>query len=86
MADVMAARYEASDGAQERGTGRTYTRVAIARRYLYSGEYDRAIAWLEKASQDRDRALPYLDLPLCDAVRSVPRSQDLLRRMNLPTP
>jgi hypothetical protein len=80
----MAARYEASDGAQERGTGRTYTPVALARRHLYSGQYDRAIARLEKAYQNRDPALPCLGLPLYDAVRSDLRFVDLPRRMSPP--
>jgi TolB-like protein len=84
IADVLAARYEEAGGAGDRRISRTYMPVAIARRYLYAGDDDRSIHWLEIAYQDRDPALPYLGLPVYDPLRSDPRFQDLLRRMNLP--
>jgi len=54
---------------------------------IYAGlsEKDGAFAWLEKAYQVRDKGLTYLKIdPLLDPLRSDPRFQDLLRRMNFP--
>ncbi len=76
IADVLAARYEKSGGVRAMG---------IALRYLDAGDYDRAIDWLEKAYEEHDPNLPYLgNNPLYDPLRSDPRFQALLRRMNLP--
>jgi TolB-like protein/DNA-binding winged helix-turn-helix (wHTH) protein/Tfp pilus assembly protein PilF len=55
--------------------------------YLYAGlgEKDQAFAYLEKAYQDRDWHLTLLQIgPGFDPLRSDPRFQDLLRRMNFP--
>ena len=60
--------------------------VAIAWRYIYAGDYDRAMDWLEEAFEVRDPILTGIGTsPLYDPLRSDPRFQDLLRRMNLPT-
>ena len=41
--------------------------------------------WLERGFEARDTNLPYVGIsPLSDPLRSDPRFQDLLRRMNLP--
>jgi TolB-like protein/Flp pilus assembly protein TadD len=58
----------------------------IATVYAGLGEKDRAFDFLEKAYQIRSTDLPYFlraDLRL-DSLRSDPRFQDLLRRMNFP--
>ena len=58
----------------------------IATVYASLGEKDKAFAYLEKAYQERSSDLPYFlkaDLRL-DSLRSDPRFQDLLRRMNFP--
>ena len=48
------------------------------------GENDAALEWLEKAFQDRNSWMPFLQVePRLDPLRSDPRFQDLLRRMNL---
>jgi hypothetical protein len=47
-------------------------------------EYDEALEWLERAFETRDPNMPYIALPVFDPLRSDPRFQDLLRRMNLP--
>jgi TolB-like protein/Tfp pilus assembly protein PilF len=52
--------------------------------YLIAGDYDLAIDWLEKAYEERSPNLPYITQPYCDPLRSYPRFQDLLRKMNLP--
>jgi tetratricopeptide (TPR) repeat protein len=52
--------------------------------YLYAGNRDRTLEWLEKAFEARDPNMPYLGLPVYDSLRSDPRFQSLIRRMNLP--
>jgi TolB-like protein/Tfp pilus assembly protein PilF len=77
IAGLLAERYE------KYGTGLV---VNVADYYLYAGDYDRTIDWLEKAFEVRSPAMPYISsCPTYDALRSDPRFQDLLRRMNLPT-
>jgi hypothetical protein len=50
------------------------------------GHKEKALAWLQKAYEDHDDdALLYLKVdPVFDPLRSDPRFQDLLRRMNFP--
>ncbi len=49
------------------------------------GEKDRAFAWLERGYRERDAAYSALNVDPCwDPLRSDPRFQDLLRRMNFP--
>ena len=49
------------------------------------GEKDQAFEWLEKAYEQRDSSLIFLKVdPRLDPLRSDPRFQDLLRRMNFP--
>jgi TolB-like protein/DNA-binding winged helix-turn-helix (wHTH) protein/Tfp pilus assembly protein PilF len=55
--------------------------------YLFAGlgEKDQAFSYLEKAYEDRDYKLGLLQVePRFDPLRSDPRFQDLLRRMNFP--
>ncbi len=49
------------------------------------GENDEALDWLEKAYQDRNGWMVFLQVvPWLDPLRSDPRFHDLLRRMNFP--
>jgi len=53
--------------------------------YTYAGEYDRALDWLEKAYEEHASRLPYVNvLVTLDPLRSRPRFQNLVRRMNFP--
>ena len=53
--------------------------------YLCAGEENRAIDWLERGYEARDPNMPYIGiLPILDPLRSEPRFQALLRKMNLP--
>jgi len=74
LADLLAER------SWEQGGPAAYS---VSVRYLYAGDRDRAVEWLERAYPDAGGALPYLGLPLHDSLRSDPRFQELLRRMNL---
>ena len=57
----------------------------VAESYAYAGEKDRALDWFEKAYQERDSQLVYINVaPDLDPLRSDPRFQSLLRRMNFP--
>ena len=47
------------------------------------GEYDKALAILEKAYQEGFRVKRYLDTPYADSLRSDPRFTDLARRVRL---
>jgi tetratricopeptide (TPR) repeat protein len=50
------------------------------------GEKDPAFEWLEKAYEERDQGLSFLRVDATlDPLRSDPRFQDLLRRMNFPS-
>jgi tetratricopeptide (TPR) repeat protein len=82
LADLLAARYEESGGIVPQG----FRAMGIVRRYLAAGDNDHAIDWLEKAyEEEHSPAIPYLSIqPIYDPLRSDPRFQDLLRRMNLP--
>ena len=58
----------------------------IATVYAGLGEKNKAFEYLEKAYQERSSDLPYFlkaDLRM-DSLRSDPRFQDLMRRMNFP--
>jgi TolB-like protein/predicted Ser/Thr protein kinase len=57
---------------------------ALARRWLYAGDKDRALDWLERAYEARDPNMPYLGMPIYDSLRSDPRFRALVRKMRLP--
>jgi TolB-like protein len=52
--------------------------------YLQACDYDLALEWLEKAYEDHEPNLPYIGWFIFDPLRSYPRFQELLRKMNLP--
>jgi eukaryotic-like serine/threonine-protein kinase len=56
----------------------------IAQLLSEAGEKEKSLDWLEKGYEVRDQSLPYLGIPIYDSVRSDPRFQALLRKMNLP--
>ncbi|MBD3850912.1 MAG: hypothetical protein IFK93_06415, partial [Acidobacteria bacterium] len=81
VADLLAERYQEAGGVVL-PVGRA---GEIAVRYLYAGDSDRAMDWVEEMHKNHNPNTPYLGLPVFDPLRSDPRFQDLLRRMNLPT-
>ncbi len=53
--------------------------------YCGLGEAEQALKWLERAYQERSHWLVYLNVwPVFDKVRTDPRFQNLVRRMNFP--
>ena len=57
----------------------------VALVYAGLGDKDRAFEWLGKAYKIRDKGMLFLKVdPPLDPLRSEPRFQDLLRRMNFP--
>jgi tetratricopeptide (TPR) repeat protein len=56
----------------------------IARLYAHAGDKDHALEWLEKAYEERLPAMIHLGVdPDWSSLRSEPRFQDLMRRLNL---
>jgi hypothetical protein len=59
--------------------------IALARVHLGLGEKGKALSFLERAYEDGDISLAFLKVDWgYDPLRSDPRFQDLLRRMNFP--
>jgi TolB-like protein/Tfp pilus assembly protein PilF len=69
----------------ERSKTRYVAAFDLATIHLGLGDRDRALAWLERAYEERSAALGYISVyPMFDPLRSEPRFQDLLRRIDLP--
>ncbi|MBN1270630.1 MAG: protein kinase [Candidatus Aminicenantes bacterium] len=66
-----------------RKPGKNVAAKEIADAYLEAGNYDLAIDWYEKAYEEHDPNLPYISM-VGNPLRSHPRFQELLRKMNLP--
>jgi len=59
--------------------------TSIAVIFVGLSDKENALEWLEKACQQRDPGLHTLKVhPIFDSLRSEPRFQDLVRRMNFP--
>ncbi len=73
----------ALDHAQRRGT--QTPPFVIAGYYLRLGQNDEAIAWLQKAYEQRDFRMTMLSVDFgFDSIRSDPRFVDLVRKIGLP--
>jgi serine/threonine protein kinase/tetratricopeptide (TPR) repeat protein len=58
---------------------------SIAEDYMYLGEKEQALFWLEKAAEDRDDYITFLNVePVLNPLRDDPRFKDLLRRVKAP--
>ena len=57
----------------------------FAEAYIGLGEKGEAMSWLERAYEEHDQWMVYIkSYPGWDALRSEPRFQALVRRMNFP--
>jgi serine/threonine-protein kinase len=73
------------DRAREQSKRGEISPLRLAYFYIGLGENQRALDWLEKAYEERDPYMSFLKVePPLDPLRSDPRFQDLLRRMNFP--
>jgi TolB-like protein/DNA-binding winged helix-turn-helix (wHTH) protein/Tfp pilus assembly protein PilF len=71
--------------AKERSAREEVSPLAFASLHALLGEKDKAFEWLEKGYQQRDHGMAFIRAhPRYDSLRSDPRFQDLLRRMNFP--
>lgn len=62
-----------------------YVREELAQAYAQTGEIDKAVDLLEKAYQERDSVVVYINTwPQFDPLREDPRFQELVRKMNFP--
>ena len=69
----------------ETGPRQMIVSYRIAAVYLALGERDTAIKWLQRAYEERGSWLMYVKVdPIMDPLRSDPRFQELLRRMDFP--
>lgn len=65
-------------------SNRAYS-MRIATIYIYAGQNEQAMDWLEIAFQEKMQDLIYLNVqPKWDPLRDDPRFQDLIRQMNFP--
>jgi serine/threonine-protein kinase len=66
------------------GVGRGVVPNGLALIHTGLGEHAEAFEWLERAYQERNGWMAFLQVePRFDPLREEPRFQDLLRRMNL---
>jgi TolB-like protein/Tfp pilus assembly protein PilF len=88
VAALRAGRREQAAGARSKlgeaarqGPGAAYRMAQVEAAF---GIPEAALEWLEKAAANREPPLVYLNVdPLLDGLRSAPRFQSLLRRLNL---
>ena len=77
--------YTGADRMKEEAKNKYISPYGFATLYAKLGEWNQAMVWLERAYHGRDFPLTQLQVdPTFDALRSDPRFQDLLRRMNFP--
>jgi adenylate cyclase len=69
----------------DRDRHRYVSRILFVHAYLGLGDKDQALTWLERAYEDRDQWMVYINsTPILDALRPEPRFQALVRHMNFP--
>ena len=73
------------DELKERSRQHHISDSLFAEAYIGLGEKDKAMEWLERAYEEHDQWMVYIKAyPGWDALRSEPRFEALLRRMNFP--
>jgi hypothetical protein len=71
--------------AETRAKGRGGSPIAMAMAYTGLGDRDRALAWLERAAQEKDPWLYAMSInaPIFDAIRGDPRFAEAAKTMKL---
>ena len=73
------------DELKERARQHHISESLFAEAYIGLGEKDEAMAWLERAYEEHDQWMVYINsYPGWDDLRSEPRFQALVQRMNFP--
>jgi len=73
------------DQLKKQSVGAYVSSYSIAEVYVGLGDRDKAFEWLQKAYEERSRALVFLRVePKLDPLRSDPRFVELVRRIGLP--
>jgi len=73
------------DDLKEAARHRYISGFFFAEAYIGLGQSDQAITWLERAYEDHDQWMVFANsYPGLDRMRSEPRFQALMRRMNFP--
>jgi TolB-like protein/DNA-binding winged helix-turn-helix (wHTH) protein/Tfp pilus assembly protein PilF len=73
------------EGLSQPSPNRYVSPYSVALVHAGLGDRDQALAWLDKAYDDRSDYMPYLGLePMLDSLRSDPRFGALVRRVGLP--
>ena len=70
---------------RQEANGRNLGSIGLYPIYFALGEKERALAWMEKAYNEKSEALLYLRCwPEFDRLRADPRFTDLIRRVGIP--
>ena len=86
LADRGAEAQAALKAAGATSDGRYVTPYGVAQVFAGLGDPHQAVEWLERAYEQRDERLMFLKVDAAfDPLRSVPRFQALLRKMNFPS-
>jgi len=74
------------EGLRQLSSSRYVSPYSVALVHAGLGDRDQALAWLDKAYDERSDYMPYLGLePMLDPLRSDPRFSALVRRVGLPS-
>jgi eukaryotic-like serine/threonine-protein kinase len=85
VAGDLSEAHKLLDQLKKLSVGAYVSSYSIAEVYVGLGDRDKAFEWLQKACEERSRALVFIGgEPGLDPLRSDPRFQDLLRRVGLP--
>jgi hypothetical protein len=85
VARLRAKALEILERARQQSKRQEIPPLRIAQLYAGLGEKQRALDWLEKAYDERDPMMAFLNVsPSLDSLHSERRFQDLVRRMNFP--
>jgi TolB-like protein/predicted Ser/Thr protein kinase len=79
-----AATKHAADALAAYATGHLVAPTDVVLLYDLAGDNVRALEWVERACKARDPNVPYFPVFVPDPLRSDPRFQEMMRRLNIP--